>query len=78
VHTRFNINKDGADKTCPICFEDFQENEDVIPLPCNEKHIFHDNCITEWLKNNNACPLCKKPIDENGLRQQRRNVEQRV
>jgi hypothetical protein len=42
VHTRFNVNKNGQDQTtCTICMEEFKDNDEVIPLPCNPKHIFH-------------------------------------
>ena len=71
VHDRFNVNRDGGDKTCAICLEDFKEDEEVIPLPCDPKHIFHVKCIEDWLRANNACPLCKKPIDEQAISAQR-------
>ena len=30
-------------------------------LPC--KHIFHPNCIDEWIKENDLCPLCRYHIN---------------
>lgn len=33
---------------CAICMEDFGLNEKAKKLPC--KHLFHEPCITEWLK----------------------------
>ena len=35
---------------CPICQDDFKQDEEAIKLPC--KHLFHPNCIIEWLKVN--------------------------
>jgi hypothetical protein len=35
---------------CIICLEPFVEGEDyVTPLACEGKHLFHSNCIEEWL-----------------------------
>ena len=48
--------------TCPICILEFSEDENIICLPCNTGHIFHDHCIGEWVKRNNNCPLCKYEI----------------
>lgn len=46
---------------CLICMEEFKEGEDyVTPLACDARHMYHSNCIEEWLKNDNSCPFCKK------------------
>ena len=50
--------------TCGICLESFQLGEDVVELPCQDKHYFHiknQECdgIYPWLKNNHTCPLCR-------------------
>lgn len=41
--------------TCPICLEDFEENDDAVQLPC--EHVFHRQCAREWLVRSNFCPL---------------------
>ena len=48
-------------KRCTICLENFQKLDKVINLNC--LHMFHDNCIKTWLKNNNYCPICKNEIN---------------
>ena len=48
---------------------DFTERDEIIPLPCDEKHYFHEPCIKDWLKQNNNCPLCKKPITKEALKE---------
>ena len=47
---------------CVICMVEYTPDDDIIRLPCDERHFFHADCITSWLKSNNSCPLCKKPI----------------
>lgn len=58
---------------CCVCLEEFKAAETVITLPCNNKHVFHENCIKGWLESNNSCPLCKAPITEQALRDQNNN-----
>jgi hypothetical protein len=50
--------------TCGICLDELTEGDDVIELPCVDKHYFHikrENCegIYPWLKQNNTCPMCR-------------------
>lgn len=43
---------------CPIFQTEFDNETDVIELPC--KHIFTPNAIEKWLKEENAiCPVCR-------------------
>jgi len=44
-------------KDCVICLEEFKNGDVVITLPCF--HLFHKQCITDWLKRENSCPICK-------------------
>ena len=37
-------------KECPVCQDDYNEGEETISLPCH--HIFHPDCILNWLKLN--------------------------
>ena len=46
--------------SCPICLEEFKESKNIRKLKC--KHIFHKNCIKEWLEKENTCPNCRKNI----------------
>lgn len=46
---------------CSICLESYQEKDKIVQLTCN--HIFHKDCIGEWLQNKqNNCPLCRFPL----------------
>ena len=45
--------------TCSICLNDILDDI-LVPITC--KHKFHGSCLTEWLKHNNSCPLCRTPV----------------
>ena len=55
-----NLNEN---KECLICIENFNDDDDVIKIPCN--HIFHKNCIKSWVcEESNKCPICRVEIDK--------------
>lgn len=41
--------------TCVVCIADFEVEETVAQLPCG--HVFHSECIGEWLARHHGCPL---------------------
>lgn len=46
---------------CTICLCDFIEAEDVRRLPC--MHLFHIECVDQWLPTNRRCPICRVDIE---------------
>ena len=44
---------------CLICQEDFpvQLKDPLLRLPCH--HIYHKQCITQWLNRSATCPCCR-------------------
>ena len=42
---------------CAICKEEFQLDNIVVEIKCG--HIFNEECILEWLKLHNNCPVCR-------------------
>ena len=53
------LKKDGikGGNTCTICIEDFKENKSRVSItPC--KHIFHYQCLNNWLSKNVMNPKC--------------------
>lgn len=68
--------------TCSICFSETEghvrELADVsratvwvsqttpVRLPCPGGHTYHKECILEWLKRNQSCPLCRARIRDGG------------
>ena len=49
-----------AAKIMLIWLEKFREEEEVVLYPC--KHYYNDNCINEWLRSKDSCPICKRDI----------------
>ncbi|KAJ4885019.1 RING/U-box superfamily protein [Raphanus sativus] len=45
------------EKRCTVCLDDFEPKETVMLTPC--KHMFHEECIVQWLKTKGQCPLCR-------------------
>lgn len=54
---KFNADKNKNQDTCAICLENHNNNDDVIILDC--KHIYHKDCISEWLREHETCPVCR-------------------
>ena len=57
---KYDKNKYSENYQCIICMEEFENNENVKLLPCD--HIFHKNCIKQWLLKQKTCPFCKAEI----------------
>jgi len=48
---------------CPICLCEIKKSDTAKTLTC--KHIYHDDCIADWSKQRNDCPICRAKIQEN-------------
>jgi hypothetical protein len=49
---------------CAICLNEHQVGEDACQMPCHKNHIFHPECIQQWLERQKSCPLCKTPCQQ--------------
>lgn len=50
-------------RECAICITGFKSDDQIIQLNCHELHIYHKDCIEEWIKKGNLkCPLCRQDI----------------
>ena len=52
-------------KVCPICMETYKVGEEIA-WSKNEDccHAFHLDCISEWLMDNDDCPMCRRAFLE--------------
>ncbi|KAM3309027.1 hypothetical protein P3S67_010771 [Capsicum chacoense] len=44
-------------ETCPICYDKFKDENEVITTYCS--HMFDIRCLLPWLSRNNTCPTCR-------------------
>jgi hypothetical protein len=44
---------------CAICLAKLESGDVVGDIPCS--HVFHKDCLKDWLKQKNRCPLCQQP-----------------
>ena len=52
---------------CPICRDDFKDGDQLRKITiCS--HVFHEDCLENWFKYNEACPVCSKPLNREILR----------
>ena len=42
---------------CTVCLENIEKGDKITKLDC--KHIFHTDCINEWVSRDNTCPCCR-------------------
>ncbi|KAM3138803.1 hypothetical protein pb186bvf_009006 [Paramecium bursaria] len=45
---------------CSICLDNLLPTDQKGTLPCC--HIFHENCLNDWLKKKPECPTCRNNI----------------
>jgi len=46
---------------CPICLTEFTDQEIINKLHCS--HLFHLQCISTWLNENDSCPTCRRKVN---------------
>ena len=51
---------------CSICLERLNFSYDVISVTeCG--HMFHNNCLTQWISETPNCPECRKQINSRNI-----------
>jgi len=59
-HIKYTFNKKNNlyNKSCPIMMYEFEENQEIIQLPCN--HCYDPDAIKKWVNEEKAeCPVCR-------------------
>lgn len=46
------------DSMCCVCLGEFEMNEKLHQIPACQ-HVFHGDCIRNWIHSNTTCPLCR-------------------
>ena len=59
---KYNL-KENEIFTCSICLEDGTQNKNnyTIKLKCG--HIYHIECIQNWINVKKECPICRNKLD---------------
>jgi E3 ubiquitin-protein ligase Arkadia len=52
---------DEESEKCTICLCQYELDVDVRRLPC--MHLFHRDCVDQWLVTNKLCPICRVDIE---------------
>lgn len=61
-----DINRlDPQKRSCVICSNKYKNGEKATMLPCI--HMFHSQCVQEWLRTKNFCPVCKYKLTKESL-----------
>ena len=59
--TTLAVKTDDVESTCVICHNNIEKNS--IYRKINQcEHMFHVQCIDEWLQSNSTCPVCRLQI----------------
>ena len=46
---------------CSICLSDvFVYDSNILIINCG--HMFHKDCIKEWINTNKSCPICREDV----------------
>jgi hypothetical protein len=42
--------KTGENKECAICLEELKPGQEISPMPCDSRHVYHSECAKKWFK----------------------------
>ncbi|XP_062510132.1 RING finger protein 11-like [Corticium candelabrum] len=59
--TAYDVSKETKRRECPICMMDFAIGDQIRLMPC--MHIYHRDCVDDWLIRSFTCPTCMEDVD---------------
>lgn len=60
VNYKAQSSQDCSTDQCVICRLEYEDEDPLIVLSC--KHIYHSECINNWLQINKVCPVCSAEV----------------
>ncbi|XP_047981510.1 E3 ubiquitin ligase BIG BROTHER-related-like [Salvia hispanica] len=60
VNYKSQDTQEGISDSCVICRLDYEDGDALTVLSC--KHLYHPECINNWLQINKVCPVCSTEV----------------
>ncbi|XP_047972896.1 E3 ubiquitin ligase BIG BROTHER-related-like [Salvia hispanica] len=60
VNYKSQDTQEGISDSCVICRLDYEDGDALTALSC--KHLYHPECINNWLQINKVCPVCSTEV----------------
>ncbi|XP_058781517.1 E3 ubiquitin-protein ligase MPSR1-like [Vicia villosa] len=57
---KVKMENSNAIEKCSVCQFELNAGMEVTKMPCN--HLYHQDCIVQWLKTSHMCPMCRYPM----------------
>jgi hypothetical protein len=54
------VEANGDKVTCAVCKDELEGGDTAVRLQC--KHLYHPDCIVQWLKTSGTCPVCRAEL----------------
>lgn len=65
-HRKDKRNSTGSGERCSICVSELRIGDEVFVLGC--RHLFHRDCLAQWLSHRGSCPNCRYRIGTSSSR----------
>lgn len=48
--------------SCPICIDDYVKNGETVVKTKTCGHLYHKQCLKNWMKTARTCPICREDL----------------
>ncbi|CAF1199010.1 unnamed protein product [Adineta ricciae] len=68
--TQVDTTMENEGNECVICLESFKQGDSYEEWPCPSPipHIFHYDCMLDYLRSKHTCPICRHPVEPSQFR----------
>ncbi|KAL5706503.1 RING-type E3 ubiquitin transferase [Ranunculus cassubicifolius] len=68
INYKSQNNEDSSTDQCVICRLEYEDEDTLTVLSC--KHMYHSECINNWLHINKVCPICSAEVSTSDKREE--------